>query len=295
MRPSPSRASVVSRPRLAVVLGTNEIASAAGVHLHRAGWGVVLTHDPSPPVLRRGMAFHDALWGDETAVEGLGATTVDGLLPLLAVLSTRESVAVTRMGLVDLMPLGRFDLLVDARLHKYAVTPDLRPFAGASIGLGPGFTAAVDCDVAVETRPDRPGLLLTRGSTEAPDRAPPTLGGHGEDRFVRAAEPGTWRTAFPIGARVFRGQPLGRLDRAVVSAPMDGILRGLVRDDTEVPAGAKLVEIDPRSRWQARWTGIDDRGRAIAEAVARAAARLESAARRQVLSLTTPFPNRSPR
>lgn len=284
MHRSSFRASVAARPRLAVVLGTDEIASAVGVHLRRAGWGVVLTHDPLPPVLRRGMAFHDALWGDETTIEGLRAVVADGLLPLLAGVATRDAVVVTRMGLIDLMPLGRFDLLVDARLHKYAVTPDLRPFARSSIGLGPGFTADVDCDVAVETRPDRLGRLLTRGSTEAPDGSPPDLGGHGEDRFVRAVDAGVWRTAFPVGARVFRDQPIGRLDRTAVSAPIDGILRGLVRDDTEVPAGAKLIEIDPRSRWQARWTGIDDRGRTIAEAVARAAAGLDASARRTPLA-----------
>ncbi len=295
MQLSPSRASVAFRPRLAVVLGTNEIASAVAVHLRRAGRGVVLAHDPLPPVLRRGMAFHDALWGDETVLDGIGAVAAEGLLAVLEASAAPERVAVTRLGLIDLMPLGRFDLLVDARLQKYAVTPDLRPFAIASIGLGPGFTADLDCDVAIETRPGRAGLLVTHGSTEAPDGSPPPLGGHGEDRFVRASDAGVWRTAFPVGARVFRGQPIGRLDRTTVAAPLDGILRGLVRDDTEVPAGAKLIEIDPRGRWRVAWTGIDERGRAIAEAVVGAADRLDRSARDHALSLTTPFPNRSPR
>jgi hypothetical protein len=43
-------------------------------------------------------------------------------------------------------------------------------------------------------------------------------------------------------------------------------LRGIVRDGSEVPAGVKLLEIDPRGR-HAQWTGIDDRGRTIAKAV----------------------------
>ena len=50
-------------------------------------------------------------------------------------------------------------------------------------------------------------------------------------------------------------------------APFDGILRGVVRDGTEVPAGVKLLEIDSRGR-KASWTGTDDRGRLIANAVA---------------------------
>lgn len=292
---SPPTTDHRSRSPLAVVLGTNEIASAVAVHLRRAGWAVVLSHDPLPPVLRRGMAFHNALWGDPVALEGIAALPVDGILDLLDVCERDDVVAVTRMGLVDLMPLGPFDLLADARLHKYAVTPDLRPFATVTIGLGPGFTAGVDCDAAVETRPAHSGLLLTRGSTEAPDGSPPPLGGIGAERFVRADEPGPWRTAFPIGARIFRGQIVGHLGRDAVVAPMDGVLRGLVRDDTDVPAGAKLIEIDPRSRWQVRWTGIDDRSRAIAATTSHAALDFLERRRAAVLSVATPFVPRRPR
>jgi xanthine dehydrogenase accessory factor len=46
---------------LALVLGTNEIASAVAVHLKAAGHCVILSHDSFPPVIRRAMAFHDAV------------------------------------------------------------------------------------------------------------------------------------------------------------------------------------------------------------------------------------------
>lgn len=52
------------RRPLAIILGTNEIASAIAVHLHRAGWACILSNDPFPPVIRRRMAFHDVLFGD---------------------------------------------------------------------------------------------------------------------------------------------------------------------------------------------------------------------------------------
>lgn len=38
-----------------------------------------------------------------------------------------------------------------------------------------------------------------------------------------------------------------------------------MRDGCEAPAAVKLIEIDSRGR-QAQWTGIDQRGRAIAGA-----------------------------
>ena len=39
--------------------------------------GRVLSHDPQPPVIRRKMAFHDALYDDGVAVEGIAARRAD--------------------------------------------------------------------------------------------------------------------------------------------------------------------------------------------------------------------------
>ena len=64
---------------------------------------------------------------------------------------------------------------------------------------------------------------------------------------------------------------MGHLGGEVVRAPFDGILRGVVRDGTEVPAGVKLLEVDPRGRG-ASWTGTDSRARIIATAVTKAVA-----------------------
>ena len=68
---------------------------------------------------------------------------------------------------------------------------------------------------------------------------------------------------------MFKGFIVGHLDARPVPAPLDGILRGVVRDGLPVPAGVKLLEIDPRGR-RARWTGIDERPRKIATAVSEA-------------------------
>ena len=58
---------------------------------------------------------------------------------------------------------------------------------------------------------------------------------------------------------------VGHLSGVPVTAPRDGILRGVVRDGSDVPAGVKLLEVDPRGR-RAQWSGIDERGQAIAKA-----------------------------
>ena len=58
----------------AVILGTNEIASAVAVKLRKARFGVILSHDPYPPVIRRGMAFYDALFDDRAVIDGVEGT-----------------------------------------------------------------------------------------------------------------------------------------------------------------------------------------------------------------------------
>lgn len=259
----------ISPPPFAVILGTNEIASAIAIHLHRANYAVVLSHDPLPPVIRRKMAFHDALFGDAVTLENVSVERIDSGLELLGAFSKTDGVLITALGLLDLLVVHTLDILIDARLQKYQVTPDLRRLARLTIGLGPGFSAGDNCDVAIETQPAATGRIILSGATAMPDRVPRRLANHGSERFVYSAIPGRWHTAVEIGMRVFKNYLIGNLGGEDVVAPFDGILRGVVRDGTEVPAGVKLLEIDGRGR-QARFTGVDSRGRAIARAVVKA-------------------------
>ena len=248
----------------AIVLGTNEIASAIAVHLSRAGYCVVLSHDRHPPVIRRKMAFHDALFADAAQVEDIVAARVDGAMQVLAALRHPGCVLVSWLGVLDLLPIRPINVLIDARLQKHRITPDLRRLARLTVGLGPGFASESNCDVAVETRPGKIGLV-DKGWTDAADGRASQLGDLGAERFVYSPFAGRWHTAIDIGTRVYKDLVLGHLSGVPIAAPRDGILRGIARDGSEVPAGVKLLEIDPRGRL-AQWTGIDARGRAIAKA-----------------------------
>lgn len=253
----------------AIILGANEIASAIAVRLSWERFRVVLSHDPFPPVIRRGMAFHDALYDDRAEVDGITGQRAETAIEIVDVLTTPGRVAVTRRELTDLITLRTPTLVVDARMQKHRVTPDLRGVAQLAIGVGPKFSTSRNCDIAVETHPARTGDLVASGETRFADGVARPLGGAGKERFVYSACQGVWRTPLDIGALVFRGYVIGYLDGAPVRAPMDGFLRGVARDGTLTPGGVKLVEIDPRGR-QACWTGTDERGRAIASAVVEA-------------------------
>jgi len=258
--------------RFAVILGTNEIASAIAVRLHRKGFRIVLSHDPLPPVIRRKMAFHDALFDDAVTVEGIAARRADTGVEIRTSLPQASGVTITELGLLDLIVIQAIDILVDARMQKYLATPDLRRLGRLAIGLGPGFCGGVNCDIAIETRPGKAGQIIRQGYADEPDGVSRRLGGHTGERFARAGFTGRWNTAIEIGTRVFKDFVVGHLGNEPVLAPFDGIVRGIVRDGTEVPAGAKLLEIDSRGR-RANWTGTDDRGRLIANAVAEAISR----------------------
>jgi hypothetical protein len=258
-----------SPDRFAVILGTNEIASAVAVLLRRRGYGVVLSHDPLPPVIRRRMAFHDALFDDDVSVAGIAAQRADTGFEIRTNLGRAPGVIVTELGLLDLIVLRSLDILVDARMQKYLATPDLRRLARLTIGLGPGFCGDTNCDVAIETRPDKAGQIIRHGAAEPPNGISRRLGSHWGERFVRSDFSGPWKTAIEIGTRVFKDFGVGHLGNKPVRAPFDGILRGIVRDGTEVPSGVKLLEVDSRGR-KSHWTGIDSRGQLIADAVAKA-------------------------
>ncbi|WP_316195013.1 xanthine dehydrogenase [Bradyrhizobium sp. SZCCHNRI3052] len=260
--------------RFAVVLGTNDVASAIGVHLHRAGFCVVLSHDPNPPVMRRKMAFHDALFGDTVRIENVTGERIESTMEVFKALGNPRHVLVTPLGLLDLLPVRTIDVLIDARMQRRAVTPNLRGMTRLSIGIGPGFSPSANCDIVIETRPGRLGQIVREGWTLATDDVGALVG---VERLVHSPHEGRWHTPIEIGTRIYKGFVIGHLSGAPVTAPYDGILRGIVRDGSDVPAGVALAEIDSRGR-HAQWTGIDAQGQALAQATL-AAIRLHAANR----------------
>lgn len=254
------------RAPVAVVLGTNDVASAVGCALFAAGYGVVLSRDPAQPVLRRRMALDDAIEAGVAELEGVEGRAAENLVHIMRGFIERSCVCVTVMELGDLLCLGLIDVLVDARMRLHALKVDVRPFARHTIGLGPGFTAGRHVGVAIETAPEAVGEVIAEGSTIAAHGRSSELGGAGRERFARAPGGGLWLSAAAIGDRVREGDLIGTCGGEPVLAPLDGRLRGLVRTGILVQGGYKLVEVDPRPEGIARWVGIAERPGRIAAA-----------------------------
>jgi hypothetical protein len=166
-----------SQLSLAVVLGTNEIASAVAIGLTAVGYSTILSHDPFPPVMRRAMAFHDALFGDRAVVERVEGERAETAMEIAAVLAKPGHVAVTPLQLTDLIAVFSIKVLVDARMQKHRITPDFRGIAVCDCrghhGGGPPASVATG--------------NTARGCRSVPDLKRHKDNGNGEGDFLREA------------------------------------------------------------------------------------------------------------
>ena len=218
-----------------------------------------------PLTIRRTVALSTAVAEGEVTVEGMKgvlAATPGRAVSLAWSLAGQGAAAVAAA--LDLAALGpqRPDVVVDARLAKRNIDTSMAD-AELVIGLGPGFTAGVDCHAVVETmRGHRLGRVIWSGSAQPDTGTPAELGGRSSDRVLRAPAAGevAWHVA--IGDRVMQGQNLGAVAGQPVTAPFDGVLRGAIRSGTTVGAGLKIGDVDPRGDPSACWE-ISDKSLAV--------------------------------
>ena len=247
--------------------GSGDVGSAVAQVLLRAGCGVVLHDVDRPTAPRRGMAFADAIFDGSCELEGVRARRIDDIIGLAPAAAARDAVCVTTAGLgfvlADLQP----DVLVDARMRKHELPEGQLDLAPLTIGLGPGFVAGETTHLAIETQwGDALGAVVTAGPTRPLAGEPRSFDGHARDRFVYAPVAGVLRTEAAIGDRVHAGALVAMIDGEALTAPLDGILRGLTHDDVPVTRGLKVVEVDPRGDLS-KVVGIGPRPRRIAEGV----------------------------
>lgn len=262
-----------SRP-LVLVRGTGDVGSAVAAILFRAGFGVALHDTPAPAASRRGMAFVDAVFDGVATLDGLIARRVGTVSELDAALRDRVFVPVAVWPLPDILAASPWAAIVDARMRKRTVAEAQRHLAPLTIGLGPGFVAGGNVDLAVETGwGDALGTVVEEGPTRALAGEPRAIGGIGRARFVYAPIAGRFHTSARIGEPVVQGQLLATIGQSVLAAPIAGVLRGLTRDDVDVAVGAKVIEVDPRGD-PALVVGLGERPRRIAEGALAALGRL---------------------
>lgn len=223
------------------------MATGVAWRLHRSGFPVIVLELAEPLTVRRRVALSSAVHDGVVDIEGMIGRHASTIADAGAVTRQREVAVLVAPELLSAWPENaRPSVVVDARLAKRNIDTTIDD-ASLVIGLGPGFTAGLDCHAVVETmRGPRLGRVLWTGSAAANTGTPGEVGGHGADRVLRAPCAGVVEWSVAIGAPVQCGDVLGRVGDAVIDAPFDGVARGLIRPGTSVTPGLKVGDVDPR-------------------------------------------------
>jgi xanthine dehydrogenase accessory factor len=282
---------------LVVVRGGGDLASGVVYRLRQAGFPVTVLEVDQPTAVRRAVAFAEAVYEGEVTVEGVVGRLADDIEATVEVLEAGETPVMVdpEADTIEALEPG---VLVDAVMAKgKRDTGTRRGQAEVVIGLGPGFeavpadrpatgegaTAPVDeaadgglvpVDAVVETdRGHELGRVCYEGTASPYDGEPGERRGYTAERVLYANTAGPWSPSVDIGDVVSAGDVIGHVGDNAVTAAIDGLVRGLVREGIDVEAGTKLGDIDPRGE-AVDPTRISDKALALGGGVLEAVLRL---------------------
>ncbi len=250
---------------LVAVKGAGDLATGVMHRLFRAGFVVMATELPQPTVLRRTVAFAEAVTSGQMTVEGITAYRAGSVADIRVALANGFApIVVDPDG--EILRQMQPRVLVEATLSKYnsGITMNDAPIV---IALGPGYEAGKDVHAVIETnRGHNLGRVYLQGCAEPNTGVPGTIGGFAGERLLRAPCAGRLYGVRQIGDQVQAGEIVAVVksdegDTPIIAA-ISGILRGLVLDSLEVNTGMKVGDIDPRAVREHCFT-ISDKSRAV--------------------------------
>ncbi len=228
-----------------LIRGAGDLASGIALRLRRAGFGVAMTELAQPTTIRRTVAFSDAMTQGEQTVEGFTALRAE---------TWEEACLYLEQGYIPVLndpdcacrAFLKPDALVDAILAKRNLGTTITD-APIVVGVGPGFTAGVDCHAVVETmRGHTLGRVYYEGSALPNTNIPGLIGGFAGERVLRAPADGAFESTRRIGERVEAGDTVGFVAGQPMKATISGVLRGLLANGVPVKKGMKSGDVDPR-------------------------------------------------
>jgi xanthine dehydrogenase accessory factor len=250
---------------LVIIKGAGDLASGVALRLRRARFDIAMTEISRPLAVRRTVCFSQAVYEGSAQVEDISADLVksDG--------EARECFSRGRIAVFvdpNALIVKRFspDALVDAVMAK----KNRGTAAGDApvvIGLGPGFTAGLDCHAVIETRRGHSlGRVLTQGSALPNTGIPGPVEGYTVERLLRSPADGIFAAKANIGDAVKKGGVVAEVNGLPLRAEIDGIVRGLLPSGIPVVKGMKAGDIDPRCDVSHCFT-VSDKALAVAGGV----------------------------
>ncbi len=228
-----------------VIRGAGDIASGIASRLVRSGFPVIMTDLARPTSIRRTVCFSEAILYGSARVEDLTARLA-GTPEEAASICRDGEIAVLADPEGDCIRALKPDAVIDAILAKRNLGTNITD-APAVIGVGPGFTAGVDCHAVVETmRGHTLGRVYYSGSAIPNTGIPGNIGGFTLERILRAPCAGTFRGLRKIGDTVEAGETVAYVEDQPVVSAIKGTLRGILPDGIPVYEGMKSGDVDPR-------------------------------------------------
>jgi xanthine dehydrogenase accessory factor len=246
---------------IVLIKGGGDIASGVAHRLSRCRFKAVMTETAHPLSVRREVSFSQAVFEGQKTVEGITARLIDsydripdlwnaGMLPILV-----DPDALVKD---QLKP----SVLVDAVMAKQNTGTKITD-APLVIGLGPGFRAGRDVHLVVETKRGHDlGKVISEGEAERNTGIPSEIAGFSVERVLRASKPGKLKCLKQIGDYVHAGDIVALVDDVPMRTLIKGVIRGLLRDGSQVYEGMKTGDVDPRGIREYCYS-ISDKARAI--------------------------------
>ena len=255
------------------IKGGGELASAVAWRLYMANMRKIFMMECSRPLaVRRNVSFCEAVYDGTNEVESVKADLCNDVDEIKRCWQN-DIIAVVVDPTWQMLTQLPTNVMVDAVLAKKNLGTTMDD-AQLVIGLGPGFIAGHDVNMVVETnRGHNLGRILTSGSAEPNTGIPGNIEGYTEERVLRAPAEGRFRSNKEISDRVETGEVIGEVDNIEVVAQINGVLRGLIRPNSDVRKGLKIGDIDPRGEKNYCYT-ISDKARAISGSVLEAILRV---------------------
>lgn len=244
-----------------LVKGAGDLATGIAWRLYRCGFQVGMTDIQIPTTVRRTVAFSRAIYEGSAVVEGVKARYAHNETEFLSIIADGEIpvLADEKAAIVyEWNPM----VVVDAIIAKRNTGTTIHD-APLVIGVGPGFTAGLDCSLVVETkRGHYLGRVIEHGEAIPNTGIPGDVGGFTTERIIRASAAGIFEPKAAIGDQVEKDELVALSGGEPVYAQMSGIVRGMLQEGVVVTKGMKAGDIDARCDRDHCYT-ISDKARSI--------------------------------
>ena len=255
---------------LVIVRGGGDIATGTIMKLYKSGFDVLILEIATPSAIRRNVAFSEAVYEGKQTVEDVTCYLANNIEDAKNLLSQNKLTLLVDPN-AESLDVFKPVALIDAILAKknLGTNKDLAPI---TIALGPGFEASVDADAVIETqRGHSLGRIYYDGCAIPNTGVPGKIAGFDKERVIHSPADGILKNVCHITDTVKKGDVIATIKTddgdIAVPATIDGLLRGLIRDNYPVTKGFKIADIDPRISEYNNCFTISDKARCIAGGV----------------------------